>query len=273
MLRSITIILLACSITGCIDVASPKPRQEGGEIDSKGPTINLPAPQTVDTEKLEKNIKDQITASSNNTQNQLSGLVTASVSKLGEKVTGVEARVTDLIKVEATMNNTAQADLRAKVDSVITTQAEFRAEMNNMVEVSNKMSADLKAFADIKFQLGKITSDIEGQAGVNNKIEKKIEDVKQTFLSRAGRDVNMLPKQAVDIITNSWMFFAGLVSTLLAAATTIISLSYKYARQRAERRFELEKDSKEKLYELLHATLVELPPEKAEGIKSKMPKS
>jgi archaellum component FlaC len=189
---------------------------------------------------------------------------------LGEKVTGVEARISELVKLNATMNNTANTNLGARLEGVNSEIAGIKAQMTNIVNLHSNVEAQLSAIAQIKFQLGKMTADLAGQAGVNNSIEKRIEDLKQTFVSSAGRDVNMLPKQAVDIITESWKFFGIVIGILLIAATTIISLSYKYARQRAEKRFEIEKKTKDNIYKLLHGVLVEVPPDKATNIRNRL---
>lgn len=279
------LVLALLTLTGCI--TGQKNRQEGGTVTAIPPKITDWLLQQSDREKFntelegqKEELQKQITASSNATQAQLSGLLNASVSKLGEKVTGVEARVSELVKLNATMNNTASAELKTSLDKVNAEITGIKAQMTNIVSLQNNMKAELSAIteiraqlsavADIKLQLGKVTADVEAQAGVNNSIDKKIEDIKQTFVSSAGRDVNMLPKQAVDIITDSWRNFGIIIGLLLGAATTIISLSFKYARQRAEKRFEIEKQTKENAYKLLHDALIEIPPEKATNLRGKL---
>lgn len=259
------LIIIPLILSGCI--ADQRTDQKGGEANTSGPTINIPPAQTVDTEKLEKNIGDKIIASSNTTQNQLAGLLTTSVSKVGERVTGLEANLSELIKLNATMNNTAQVEVKAKLDATISLTTQLKAEMNNMVNISNKIEAHLTALTDIKVELGKINTQAQGQVGWNNKLENKIEDIKQTFTSTAGRDVNNLPKQAVDIIIGSWEFFAILISILCGAATTIISYSYKLARERSDSAAKLERQSHQNTYKLLLSAISHCPLNKQEEIK------
>jgi hypothetical protein len=261
----ITLIISTLLLTGCI--ADQRTDNQGGNARTDGPIINLPAPQTVDTEKLEKNMTDKIIASSNTTQNQLSGLLTTSISKVAEKVTGLETNLSELIKLNTTINNTAQAEIKTKLDSAITLNTELKAEMKNIIEVNNKMEAELKILTEIRVEIGKFNTQAQGQVGWNNKLENKIEDLKQTFTSTAGRDVNMLPQQAVDVIINSWKLFAAIIATIMTAATTILSMSYHYARIRAEEAFKLEHQERQNTHKLLLIALAHCPADKADEIK------
>jgi inner membrane protein involved in colicin E2 resistance len=259
------ILLIPIILCGCI--ADQRSNNTGGDTTQSGPTINVPPPQMVDTTGLEKRIGDQITASSNTTQNQMSGLVTASVSKLGEKVTGLETNLSELIKLTANFNTTVQSEIKTKVEAISIINTELKAEMHNIFTISNKVEARLNVLNEIKLELGNLNTQAQGQVGWNNKLENRIEDVKQTFTSAAGRDVNMLPKQAVDIIIGSWEFFTIMLSIILSAATTVIAFSYRYARMRAEKRFELEKQERHNLHKLLMVALAHCPADKAEEIK------
>jgi hypothetical protein len=200
----------------------------------------------------------------------MSGLLTASVSKLGEKVTGLEANLSDLIKLNATMNNTASAEIKTKLETTLAAHIELKAEMKNMVDITSKIETHLTAITDIRIALDRMTNQANAQVGWNNKFESKIEDVKQTFTSQAGRDVNMLPQQAVDVIIGSWEFFATLISIILAAATTVISRAYKLAREKAERDFQLERQEKQNIHKLLLAALAHCPADKARELEGKI---
>jgi len=72
-----TLLLGLLLLSGCV-------LDQKGRIDQPmaPPVINVPPAQKVDTAELRQGIKDDITASSNATANQMTGAVNASVSKL-----------------------------------------------------------------------------------------------------------------------------------------------------------------------------------------------
>jgi hypothetical protein len=255
-------LLLPFILTACIRGIDNRP-DDHATIEAKAPVINLPAPQTVNTDKLEKGLSE-IVSSSNATKAELTGLLNAQVSKLGEKVTGLETNLSDLIKINNTMSATAQAEFRARLDATLQAYTEIKAEMHNVLTVNNDLRAQLRV------DFGKISADLGAQVGVGNSIDKRIEELKQTFISSAGRDVNMLPQQAVDIIVSSYQTFGITVLLLLSVATIVISMTFKYSRLRAERRALDEQGERKLYYDLLISVTGKLPPEESGEIERQL---
>ena len=261
-MRISVFFLLPFILTACIRGIDVRP-DDHATIEAKAPVINLPAPQTVNTDKLEKGLSDIVT-SSNATKAELTGLLNAQVSKLGEKVTGLEANLSDLIKINNTMSATAQAEFRARLDATFQAYTEIKAEMHNVLTVNNDLRAEMRV------DLGKISADLGAQVGIGNSIDKRIDELKQTFISSAGRDVNMLPQQAVDIIVSSYHTFGVTVLLLLTVATIVISMTFKYSRLRAEKRASDEQSEQKLYYDLLISVLGKLSPEESSKIERQM---
>src|ERR1017187_4143563 len=138
----LSIVLLMISLGGCIADNKGKQNSEGV---SNAPSISipfkgntLPLADIVDTKELQNNIKTEIQTSSNSTQSQLSGLFNSSISKLGEKVTGVEANVDSLAKITNNMSltntqsATAVAEIKTNLTNTIQAIGELKAEMTNI---------------------------------------------------------------------------------------------------------------------------------------------
>jgi hypothetical protein len=274
-------VTLLFFVVGCVDIGSPRARQTD-ESDNKisGPKITYnqdPKEREADKEEREKDRKAraehkaEILASTNATRNQLSGLLTTSISKLGEKVTGVEANLKELLKVEANLSAEARVDIRAAVKMM----AEFKIELKNTMSVNTKLQNDMdslvKLITDLQIKIGKIDTNIQtqaqGQVGWNNKLQSKMEKWEQTLHGQAGRDVNMFPKQAVDVLENSWRTFSIIIGSIIALAGFILSLHFKFQKDKAQKQFEAGERQRDRIFDLLHRALVHIPPEKAAEIE------
>lgn len=279
-MRWIAIVLFPF-LAGCVDIGSPKARQTD-ESDTKveGPRITFkqdPEERKADKEERDKDRKEraehkaEILASTNATKNQLSGLLTTSISKLGEKVTGVEANLKELLKVEASLSAEARADLRATVKLM----TEFKIELKNTVtantKIQNHMDSLVKATAELKLKVGNIDTNLQnqmqGQVGWNNKLQSKMEKWEQTLHGQAGRDVNMFPKQAVEVLENSWRTFSIIIGSIIALAGFILSLHFKFQKDKAQKQFDASERQRDRIFDLLHRALVHIPPEKAAEIE------
>ena len=254
--------LLPFVLSACIRGIDVRP-DDHATIEAKAPVINIPAPQTVNTDKLEKGLSE-VMSSSNATKAELTGLLNAQVSKLGEKVTGLEMSLSDLIKINNSMSATAQAEFRARLDATLQAYTEIKAEMHNVLTVSNDLRAEMR------IDLGKISTDLNAQVGVGNSIDKRINELKQTFISSAGHDVNMLPQQAVDVIIGSYRMFGITILLLLVVATIVISMTFKYSRSRAEKRAADEQSERKLYYDLLISALGKLSPEDSVHIERQL---
>lgn len=205
------------------DAPSSSPRTE---------QIPLPAAPPID---YYGKLKDEIRAETNNeirnsvqhSSDQLSGLVTAKVGQLAEKVTGVELNLRELLRVEANVSATAHAELRAKVEASIHSVIELKndvkavATLTARVDLQNTMMNDMKLqLKDLQAQLSATAS---AQVGLSNSLTHM----------QAGGDNNALTPEAVRLVL-------GITGGLFALLTTVICLvvrsSYKAAMLREQNR-------------------------------------
>lgn len=266
-------------LTGCI--ADNNTRQtQGPSIDPI--TINVPKTETVNLDKVVDDtaarVSSDIKTEVSKNNSQLSGWINGMIHQLKTDIGKLfEAHV------QATLNasNEMSANIRTNMSELIKAQislstqlqmqnkinAELRAELNTKIGVIEELKiANSSLKAEVKAQ-GQIAAN--AQIGKNT-FEQQIKDIKQTFESKAGRDVNMYPPQAVETIKSTYHFFLGIIGALCTLATTIIGMSFKYSRQRAERRFELERKRSDEIHELLTSALVYVPKERAEQIETRM---
>ncbi len=264
------VLPLLLLLTGCI--ADQNNRQQN-QTEQSGPTLNIPAPRLVPEEELKKEreagreairtetarvkdeLKQEIQASSNNTQNQLSGLVNASVSKLAEKITGVEAKAE--VNVQATAKMAEKMDTVVTNNAVLETKLQFQNQMIASLQIS--LQQQIEVNNDLRLQLEKMNLQMQGVvagiAGVNNKVET----ISTNATNTAGRDVNYLPKEAVDLFTY-WL------GGLFSLATLAIMWIGRNARLREKARTVEERDERQKAQELLIYTLSLLPEAKSADI-------
>jgi hypothetical protein len=232
--------------------------------DVSPPIINVPPSEKLDTTELRQGIKDDIVASSNATSSQMTGAVNASISKLAEKVVGLEAAITTAITATANVNIQASADLRAKLEASLTAVAEIRTELKMTNEfnakVETRIQADASLIRDLHAKVdtlnAQLTSQIagmaNGQAGLLNKIDSRLEQVSST----AGRDVINFPPEAVEIIV-----------ALLGVAVIAIGWIGRNARLREKLRTDEEKDERKILSDLLMETLAMLPESRSREVR------
>jgi hypothetical protein len=221
----------------------------GCVLDQKGrieqpmapPVINVPPAQKVDTVELRQGIRDDITASSNATANQMTGAVNASVSKLAEKITGLEANLSAVMNNTATLNTQASADLRARLDASVSAVAEMKATLSMVNEfnakMENRIAADVSLIRDLKAQIGELNTKLEatvnGQVGLTNRIESKLENL------TAGRDINQMPRETVEVMLGSYRMIMYIVGSLLSAITAIAGYAYRNAKKREQNQSDL----------------------------------
>jgi hypothetical protein len=219
-------LALACLLvllSGC--VADNNTKQDQAPVTTTGPIINVP-PAQVTTEKVDTGeITREIRASNETTQNQLSGLVTASVSKL-------ELNLKELFKLQFDTNMTASAEFKAKLESTVNALNDMKINLSNQMTATAHLEAKLQILNEIKASLeAMVTANANGQVGLSNKIDQKVDSLKATF-GNVGHDVNMFPKQAVDVIVNTnetWAYVVGLICTVI---TTVAGFVAKNARKR-----------------------------------------
>lgn len=249
-----------CFLCGCI--ADQQNRFEQNDPVDQPVTIKVSPPQLMDKDEVKEElsagrredrqeIENKIQTSSNNTQNQLSGLVTTSISKLAEQVTGLEANLKDLINLNATMNNTAVAEFRAKVEATLTAVTEIKAQLSVVANLSLKFDNQMIALTKLEAKIG----DLNAQVGIGNKLEK----LEQTITQNAGRDINYMPMETVKLVL-------GITGGLFALLTIVIGVLGKLARLREVARTMQERENVARWQEVALRAIGRLDPDKARDI-------
>ena len=129
---------------------------------------------------------------------------------------------------------------------------ELKAEMKNVLTVTSKMDNQLSMLNDIKAQLA---AQAGAQAGWNNKLE----NLQETITASAGRDVNMLPKTAVDLLEYNLWAMVAIITTLCGLASTAITLSFRASRKREAERTAIEREERKDTANLLYKVLSMIP--------------
>lgn len=217
-------------------------------------TVNSDVITPEDVDHLEKTIE----TSNNTTQNALTGLFNASVSKLGDKLTGVEARMEKMLELNNTLNAklesqvNASADLRARLDAQLNLNTEVKARLDAQIstalDLRTRLDTQVNAAAELK---AKIDANAELVTGIGNKIDRSV----QNLQASAGRDVNMFPKVAADMIilqaeTSSKTTIA-IVTTLCGLISTAITIFARNSRRRADQRWQEEREERRRLHEMV----------------------
>jgi len=271
ILTALALILTGCELTG----QKNQGRQEN-PVDQR-PVVNVEAPKLLTSEQVKdqlatqldstkKDIRQEILTSTNSTQNQMQGLLNASVSKIADQVKGVEANIKDLL----TINNTANIEVKNKLENTITAVNTMKAELTTTLQMVNQVNAQLSVVNDMKLQLEKLNAQAaasaSAQVGWNNKYEQKLQNITETISNSAGRDVNYLPKEAVQIMLDRERTFTYFIGGILALATTIISMSYKFARQREAGRRQVEVTERRETYGLVMKLLAMVSNKKSSDV-------
>jgi hypothetical protein len=100
-----------------------------------------------------------------------------------------------------------------------------------------------------------------GQVGLLNRIDSRIETLS------AGRDVNQLPKEAVDVMLGAYRMTIWLILSSLTIAIVAIAWIGRNARLREKLRADEEHDERKILSDLLMETLAMLPESRSKEIR------
>jgi hypothetical protein len=261
------VILALVFLPGCF---FDQNNRQSNEANQQGPIITLPTPKLLTEADLLKDreasatearagldkVRQEIQASSNQTQNQLSGLVTTSISKVAEQVKGVEANVTTSLSAVAKVaeklevTNTATAELKAQLSSEIALNASLRVTMENKLQL----------ITDLQIKLGKLESQMGAQLGINNKLENTI------ATNTSGRDTNYLPKEVVTIMSTREHTFTYVLGGIFALVSCAIGWIGRNSRLRVKQQFESERRERQQSQELLTHVLSMLPESKANEV-------
>lgn len=261
--------LLLC-LTGCV---ADQNNRQANENNQTGPVVNVPAPRLVPEAELEKSradnreathaavdkakteLRQEMQTSSNNTQNQLSGLVNASVSKVAEKLTGVEA---DLhVNAENTMKLADKLNTTVTANAVLETKVGFQNEMIANLKIQLQQQIDIKN--EMKLELDRLNAQVQGVLGAQAGINNKIETISTNATNTAGRDVNYLPKEAVEL-------FTALLTCVFGIGVLAIGWIGRNSRLRERAHTLEEKDERQKSQEILYYVLSLLPEAKSADV-------
>lgn len=180
-------------------------------------------------------LKDEIRAETNNeirnsvqhSSDQLSGLVTAKVGQLAEKVTGVELNLRELLRVEANVSATAHAELRAKVEASIHSVIELKNDVKAVATLTAQVNLQNTMMNDMKLQLKDLQAQLSATASAQIGLSNSLTHM------QAGGDNNALTPEAVKLVL-------GITGGLFALLTTVICLvvrsSYKASMLREQNR-------------------------------------
>lgn len=243
-----------------------------GQIDqpiSPPPVVNVPPSQTVDTEGLRRGIKEDFTTSSNAMANQLTGAVNAPIAKLAEKLTGIEATLQTEINNTLKVNTQASAELRAKLEAIMTVMTEIKVSFKMITEfnigIDSKISADASLIRELSAKVDNLNAQIagmaNGQVGLSNKLDSTIANL------TAGRDVNYLPKEAVQIMLDREKTFMYIIGSIMGVITVAIGWIGRNAREREKLRTQEEREERQAATSLLMEALALLPDTKAKDVQ------
>lgn len=222
-MRYLILFVLALVLAGCgsnkrgSDLSQdrinfgPPPRTEAVPV----PPDNSAAMSALKNE-LRTETTNDIHNAVNHSADQMSGLVTAKVGQLAEKLTGVEANLRTEFRAEANLSAAATANLTAKVDSNITTTAEMRADLKIVASMQATISAQATLMNDMKATIDKLQAQLSAttaaQVGLSNSLTSM----------QAGRDTNALTPEAVRLVL-------GITGGLFLLLTTVIVLVVRSA--------------------------------------------
>ena len=255
-------LCLLLSLPGCLGSQQNTIHQEAPV--SLIPPAAAAGPVALDPQAVVSALRPELTASSNATQNQLNGLVNASVSKLGEKVVGLESNLRDLLHLQNTATLTAQTELQAKLQASLQATAELKLALSAITQLNTSVDTKVSALTQFETRLEtslnaltelrlRVESVATGQAGLSNSI--------QTL--KAGRDVNQLPTEAVYLLL-------GITGSLCGLFTTIVTLIYRASRQRAALSAQEEREERQQTYGVLLEVLSLLPSGDHEKLQPKL---
>lgn len=243
---------------GCMKLASPEGRHEG-RVDQKGPVINIPLAELINDKvikttaektadraaenaaaKTANAVTAQIDTKMKTVQDNITGLVTAKVEEIG-KLLDIKADLS--AKIENKMYASLESSIKNNMSAVANLQNNMNASLENTMTFRADMKTQLKAFSDINAKMVGQVDGITGQAGFNNKISKTLETVQQDIRAQAGRDVNMLPPQAVEVMMNQNKTFywtiIGILAVIMAITLSAMLYIYRNSRLREENRTKL----------------------------------
>lgn len=268
-------LLFLVLLTGCADVSSRMDDYESALSKVKPPVVQV---QPIDREELRtdllRGVSDKIDSSTTQSENRMQGVVNTQVDKMENKLVGVESRMnTELtgvkgditgVKAELQTQITASAVMQTRLDAAVTVNAKLEADLKVALSVVNELkiqNAEFKAQAQVS---------ANAQIGFNNSYQQQIQDLKAS----AGRDMNMLPANAVWIILGvcGGMLIVMLVGNVLGNASERVRFKQQtdLAIQASKQNAESEREERQASNNLLLEVLTLVPAAEASKIAGKV---
>jgi len=263
-MRLAFLVFLMLSLPGCY-IGGGQAGNEEGPVNNAPPTVevNVPPANENGLSKVKDDLRAEIQNSSNQTQANLSGLMNASISKLAEKVVGLEAQFDSLVKIVNTLNLSMSNTLSAKLEA----EANIQATMKNTVEMSSKVGdlsarmgdlsaqvqATITAVTDMRIEVGRLNN--TAQLGIGNRLDQ----LEQHITNTAGRDVNFLPAEAVYL-------FVSIITALCGLATTVTMVLGRNARARDREEVAKERENVRYWQEVALKAIASIDPAKAKDV-------
>lgn len=247
-------------LTGCL--LSPK-NEHKGEVQQTGPVVTVNAPSRdpelgKSVRESAEGVKTEVNTRMKTVQDALSGLITGKIDELDARLAlsaQLSAVVQAIGKIETTINGNVSnsADFRAQLSAVVQAIGKLETVINGNVTNSADFRAQLKGLSDNLVSLrADLRLSVDGvQTGIANRIDKVQQDIKST----AGRDVNYLPKEAVEAMEFQYKITIAVVLALKVILLTFAGYVYKSTRAREEN-----------YAKLLMRALGELDPDKARAL-------
>jgi len=202
-------------------------------------------------------LEQVVNTSSNSTQNQLGGLVNTSISKLAEKVTGVEAKVDRVVGFETSVGKIT--GLEAKLDKVVgfETRIDKIAGVEMKADKITGVESKIDRLTGLDAKIDKLEASLRVELKNSLEIAGRTENDIKALKATAGRDVNTdyFPKEAVAVMQNQNRMFIAIIGSLCALASTVISVFARNSRLRAEQRAKEEREERQQQFELLKRVL------------------
>lgn len=241
-MRFLPILLVIPLLCGCL--GDQKGSQSASPVVNTVPQMpSTPAPLPVASgagiESVRQDIaqvRTELQSSANTTQNQMSGLVNASVSKISEKMVGIESNIDALAKLQIEMRAEVHTDLNTTLSAI----TDIKTDIKNDIALSNKIDAAINATLKLENKIGDITARFDAmatttanaQVGLKNDLTNMISTIKND--NTAGRDVNYLPKEAVQILESNNKTWIMIITGFFSSVSGLALVMARNARKREE---------------------------------------
>lgn len=244
-MRSIVIIgfiTFVIALTGCS--ATQRDVNQTAPVVVNVPPLPQPAVDPNLRGQLREDVHQELLTSSQNVNQNMGGLVDVGISKIAEKITGVEAHVDHLMDVNTNITLKATAEL----------QATLKVQVDTSVQLKSQIESQIQLVKDMDVKIGKVQNTLEAQAsavaqlGIGNTANQK------TSTENAGGDIshiNYLPKVAVDMIVNLAELFSAITTALIGILSTTVVLIFRAQRERETQRANSEIDERKFMNDLL----------------------